>query len=86
VGGDDDGRRRQQLFIHTLKVIGPFSPIHLLSVLALGSLWFAVRAARAGNIVRHRAIMRSLYIFALILTGAFTLLPGRAMHAVVFGG
>ncbi len=30
--------------------------------------------------------MRSLYIFALILTGAFTLLPGRAMHAVVFGG
>ncbi len=37
-------------FIHTLKVIGPFSPIHLLSVLALGSLWFAARAARAGKL------------------------------------
>ncbi len=73
-------------FIHKLNVIGPFSPIHLLSVLTLGSLWFAIRAARNGNIARHRTIMLSLYIFALIVTGAFTLLPGCAMHAVVFGG
>ena len=28
--------------------------------------------------------MISLYCFALLLTGAFTLLPGRRMHAVIF--
>ena len=33
----------------------------------------------------HRAIMINLFIFALVLTGAFTLLPGRVMHAVFFG-
>lgn len=31
-----------------------------------------------------RISMITLYVFALLLTGAFTLLPGRRMHAVVF--
>ena len=35
-------------FIHVLKLFGPFSPIHLLSVLTLASLWYAIRAARRG--------------------------------------
>ena len=35
-------------FIHVLKLVGPFSPIHLLSVLTLASLWHAIRAARRG--------------------------------------
>jgi uncharacterized membrane protein len=72
--------------IHEFRMVGPFSPIHLLSLLVLVSLWQAVRAARAGNIRRHKWIMVQLYGFALILTGAFTLLPGRTMHAVLFGG
>ncbi|WP_259989945.1 hypothetical protein [Sulfitobacter sp. S190] len=46
------------------------------------SLVQAVRAARRGDIVQHRAI----YLYALVITGAFTLLPGRTMHAVFFGG
>jgi uncharacterized membrane protein len=29
--------------------------------------------------------MTALYIFALVGAGIFTLLPGRIMHAVVFG-
>lgn len=29
--------------------------------------------------------MIKLYVFALIGAGIFTLLPGRIMHAVVFG-
>ena len=33
-------------FIHVLKLVGPFSSIHLLSVLTLASLWYAIRAAR----------------------------------------
>ena len=33
-------------FIHVLKLVGPFSPIYLLSVLTIASLWYAIRAAR----------------------------------------
>lgn len=72
--------------IYELRLIGPFSPIHGLSVLTLVSLVQAIRAARQGNIAQHQRIMRSLYFLALIVTGLFTLLPGRAMHTVVFGG
>ena len=73
------------LFIHTLKLIGPFSPIHLLSFVVLVSLWIAIRAARAGNITTHRKVMVSLYVLSLIVTGAFTFYPGRVMYQVVFG-
>ena len=73
-------------FIHVLKVIGPFSPIHLLSVLTLASLWYAIRAARRGDIKRHRRTMVALFWMALILTGFFTFLPGRVMYQVVTGG
>ena len=68
-----------------LRVIGPFSPIHLLSAITLVSLAAGLHAARVGDVERHRKAMLSLYVLALVLTGAFTLLPGRAMHAVLFG-
>ncbi|MBM3611717.1 MAG: DUF2306 domain-containing protein [Alphaproteobacteria bacterium] len=74
------------LFITELRWIGPFSPIHLLSVLALYTLFRAVDAAYRGDIVTHSRAMGWLYGLGLVLTGAFTLLPGRAMHAVLFGG
>ena len=73
-------------FIHVLKMVGPFSPIHLLSAFTLASLWYAIRAARRGDIRRHRRTMVALFWMALILTGFFTLLPGRVMHQVVTGG
>jgi len=72
--------------IYELQIIGPFSPIHALSVLVLGTLWIAVRAARRGDIARHKRVMILLYGLALMLTGAFTLMPGRIMHTVLFGG
>lgn len=70
-------------FIHTIRIAGPFSPIHLLSLLTLASLATAVLAARRGDIHTHLATMRSLYFGALILAGAFTFLPGRMMHEIV---
>ncbi|SFH65759.1 DUF2306 domain-containing protein [Albimonas pacifica] len=73
------------LFISSIRVWGPFSPIHLLIPTTLGALVYAVRAARRGNLRAHRWTMLSLYALALVLTGAFTLLPGRVMHAVLFG-
>ncbi len=71
--------------IHTIRLFGPWSPIHLLSVLTLVSLPAGIYAARRGKIATHKRAMRSLFFFALIAAGLFTLLPGRIMHDVVFG-
>ncbi|MCC5856940.1 MAG: DUF2306 domain-containing protein [Ectothiorhodospiraceae bacterium] len=73
-------------FIHMAQVIGPWSPIHLLAVFTLAALFFGLRAARLGDRRAHRRIMISLYMFALVGAGLFTLLPGRVMHAVLFAG
>jgi uncharacterized membrane protein len=67
-------------------MIGPFSVIHILSVITLFGLVGAVHAIRAGDVARHGAIMRALYAQALMLAGAFTFLPGRWMSEAVFPG
>lgn len=72
--------------IHTIRMIGPFSPIHILSILTLAALVIGVRAARRGDIKRHLNVMRQLYVFALIGAGAFTFLPGRLMNRIAFHG
>jgi uncharacterized membrane protein len=71
-------------FIHTIRLWGPFSPIHLLSLFTLGVLPFAVWAAHRHDVRRHRQAMLGLFVGALVIAGLFTLLPGRIMHAVVF--
>jgi uncharacterized membrane protein len=73
-------------WIHSLRVFGPFSPIHALSVVTLLSLPIAVVAARRGKIGRHATVMRLLFFGALLIAGAFTFVPGRVMHAVAFAG
>jgi len=72
-------------FIHEIKLWGNYSPIHLLSIWTIFSVGLAIYFVRVGNIKRHRQVMIALYGFALILTGLFTLLPGRAMNQVMFG-
>ena len=71
--------------IQSLKQFGNFSVIHLLSILTLLLLIRAVFYARKHNIVDHKHAMIALFFFALIITGGFTLVPGRLMNAVVFG-
>jgi uncharacterized membrane protein len=61
-----------------------FSAIHLLSVLVLVLLPLAVLAARRHHVDRHRKAMIGLFAGALVVAGAFTLLPGRIMHRVLF--
>lgn len=73
-------------FIHEIRMIGPFSPIHLLSLLVIYGVINGILAIRAKQVERHRYAMISLYGFALVVTAAFTLLPGRVMHSVFFGG
>jgi uncharacterized membrane protein len=73
------------LFIHTIKMWGLWSPIHLLSLLVLATLPLAVWHARRHDVRQHRRAMLMLFAGALVIAGGFTLLPGRIMHAVVFG-
>lgn len=71
------------LFIFELRLIGPFSPVHLLSVLTLIWLFQAITAVRRGQVQRHLKIMRGIYFGGLMLAGAFTLLPGRLSYRVL---
>ena len=72
-------------WIHDIRMIGPFSPIHLLSIFTLAMLVVAVMHARRHRVDRHRKAMTTIFIGALIIAGVFTFLPGRIMHAVAFG-
>ena len=71
------------LFIHEIKLWGAYSPIHLLSLWTIIILGVGVYYARVGNIKRHKQVMIATYFFALILTGFFTLMPGRIMHQIL---
>jgi uncharacterized membrane protein len=72
-------------WIHQIRLLGPFSPIHLLSIFVLVMLPLAVWRAHRHDVSGHRIAMVSLFTGALVIAGLFTLLPGRIMHAVVFG-
>ena len=72
-------------WIHQIRLVGPWSPIHVLSIFTLAMLPLAVWMAHTHRVARHRAIMISMFAGALVLAGLFTLLPGRIMHAVAFG-
>ena len=73
-------------FIHEIKMVGRFSPIHLLSIFTLVMLPLAVLHARRHDVKQHRGAMIGIFIGALLVAGAFTFVPGRIMHAVAFGG
>src|SRR5437763_16101619 len=72
-------------WIHDLRIWGPWSPIHLLSIFTLMTVPLGVWAAHRHDVNRHRRTMISIFLGALVIAGLFTLLPGRIMHAVVFG-
>jgi uncharacterized membrane protein len=72
-------------WINQLRLVGPFSPIHLLSIYTLVMLPLAVWRAHSHRVGEHRRAMTWLFAGALVIAGLFTLLPGRIMHAVVFG-
>ena len=73
------------LFIWQSRTFGLFSPIHLLSLTTLATLWLGVRYARRRNIKAHVHTMQALYLLSLGVAGWFTFMPGRIMNQVVFG-
>jgi uncharacterized membrane protein len=72
-------------WIHTIRLWGPFSPIHLISIFTLCMLPLAVYAAHTHRVGAHKRAMTSIFLGALVIAGIFTFLPGRIMHAVAFG-
>jgi len=72
-------------FIHEIKLWGAYSPIHLLSLWTIFILGVGIYYVRVGNIKRHKQTMITLYFFALIVAGFFTLYPGRIMHQILIG-
>lgn len=64
---------------------GRFSWLHLFVPITLfGVVELSIRARR-GLTNKHRASALWLFFAALMIPGAFTLMPGRAMHQVFFG-
>ena len=72
-------------WIRQIRLVGPFSPIHLLSIFTLVMLPLAVLAAHRHDVKRHRKAMIGIFLGALVIAGAFTFVPGRIMHAVALG-
>src|SRR5262249_55723834 len=72
-------------WVHQIRLVGPFSPIHLLSIFTLVMLPPAVLHARRPSVAPHRHAMAAIFTGALVTAGAFPFLPGRIMHAVAFG-
>lgn len=70
--------------IHSFALIGPFSPIHLLALFALWSLFEGMRHIFAGRVTLHQIVMRSLYWRGLCLAGLANFLPGRTTNRMFF--
>src|ERR1700676_2378920 len=72
-------------WIHQIRLVGAWSPIHLLSIFTLVTLPMGVWMAHRHRGSDHRRIMILIFTGALVIAGLFTLIPGRLMHSVVFG-
>ena len=70
-------------FIHGLRMIGPFSPIHIFIPITFIGIYQGVTHARGKNTRAHRASMRSLYWGALCIPFAFALAPNRLLAHIL---
>jgi uncharacterized membrane protein len=67
-----------------IRSTGTFSWIHGLSIAAVVSLAIAVFLARKKKIRAHQGWMLGIYFGALVLTGLFTLMPGRLIGRMLW--
>ena len=76
------GTALSSFWIQEIRVLGPFSPIHGLSLYVLCTLFLAIRAVRGGRIDQHRRWLKSCAFWGLGVAGLFTLLPQRRMGQI----
>lgn len=69
-----------------IRTSGSFSWIHIFVPLTIFGVAGLIIQARKGLVARHRGTVLGLYLGALMIPGAFSFIPGRLMHTVVFGG
>lgn len=72
-------------WIHEIRLWGPWSPIHLISIYVLIMIPVAITFARRHNVRGHARTVIGMFVGGLVIAGLFTFLPGRIMHAVAFG-
>ena len=79
------------VFIKTINP-GQYSLIHLLIPYTIGSLIYSIwniKKFKKTKIerykIKHMHSMIGVYIGALLIAGAFTLMPGRLFHEIIFG-
>ncbi|MBS1177631.1 MAG: rane protein [Proteobacteria bacterium] len=70
---------------HLPNVFG-YTPIHLFTVTVAAMLPLGIWYAGRGRVDRHRKTMQRLYIGACVVAGLFTLLPGRFLGSLLWGG
>ncbi len=76
------------LFVHQLmprSSLFGWSPIHLFVPLTLFGVASALYGAWSHNIRAHRGAMIGVYVGGILIAGSLAFMPGRIMHAVVFG-
>lgn len=66
------------------RLLNHFGFIHLFSALTLYSVPAAYFAIRRGDIRRHKNNMIGLFTGGILIAGAFTLVPGRFLHDLLF--
>ena len=64
--------------------LGHFGYIHLLSLVTLFTVPYSLVKVRAHKLDAHRNSMIILFWSGLFIAGAFTLVPGRYLHEVLF--
>jgi uncharacterized membrane protein len=77
------------IFVHQLKgvpMLFGFGPIHLFIPLTLAGVAGALYGAKTHNIRMHKRSMLGVYVGGLLIAGGFAFMPGRIMHAMIFGG
>jgi len=72
-------------WIHSIRLWGPWSPIHLISIYVIAMVPLALYYAHTHKIRGHQRTVTGMFLGGLVIAGLFTLVPGRIMHAVVFG-
>jgi len=65
------------LWIHELRIWGPWCPIYLLAIFTLVILPLGVLHAPRRHVARHRFVMISIFGGALLIAGLFTFVPAR---------
>lgn len=62
-----------------------FTPIHLFIPVVFINVGLTLFALRTRRFKLHRATMMGLFISGIGIAGALAFMPGRVMHAIVFG-